>query len=199
MALKTRALFVCLPVALLACGQVAQVNGRNTGARTGSQGSETLASSPCVESSLPPQAGRLSAPKDYPNLQTHLTVVEASVQPTVSAATAFAHVGYQNTSSSCGVTQELAYWSSDTPARMPAECAGPDLSRVPAYCKSAAAKPIYQQVLAWVFTWRTDCGPVIGPPGRIPQQPPPRLSCTLITFVDATTGIRSEYTSQAPL
>jgi hypothetical protein len=203
MALRNEALLLCLPLALLACGQVAQVNRQNNATTTSSGQTETPAPSPCVEGPLPPQGGRLSAPRDYPNLQTHLTVVETSAQPTVSAAQAFAQVGYQSTSSSCGVTEELAYWTSDTPATMPTECAGPDLSRVPAYCKSASTKPIYQHVLAWVFTWRTDCGPVLGPvppPGQTPgsELVPARLSCTSITFVDATTGKRSEYTSQAP-
>ncbi len=200
MALRREALLLWLPLALLACGQGAQVNRQNM-ATTSRRPTATPTPSPCVEGPLPPQGGRLSAPRDYSSQQIQLAVVEASVQPTVSAAQAFAQVGYQSTTSSCGVKEELAYWSSDTPATMPTECAGPDLSRVPAYCKSATIKPIYQHILAWVFTWRSDCGPILGPvppPGQTPGSPlaPARLSCTSITFVDATTGQRSEYTSQ---
>ena len=197
MALRKEALLLSLPLALLACGQVVQVNQQSTAAPSSGQPAETP--SPCVESPLPPQGGRLSAPRDYPNLQTHLTPVEAAVQPTVSATLAFERVGYQSTTSSCGVSEQLAYWSSDTPALMPSECAGLYLSRVPASCKAASIKPIYRHVLAWVFMWRTDCGPISGPPLAPGQSrsSPAGLSCTSITFVDATTGKRSEYTAQA--
>jgi hypothetical protein len=203
MALRKEALLAWLPLALLACGQVAPMNRQNTAATISRQPTGNSNPSSCVEGPLPPQGRRLSAPRDYPNLQTHLAVVEASVQPAVSAAHAFERVGWQSTSSLCGVSEELAYWSSDRPALMPSECAGPDLSRAPTYCQSASIKPIYQHVLAWVFTWRTDCGPISGPPLPPGQTPisrslPAGLSCTSITFVDATTGKRWDYTAQAP-
>ncbi len=204
MALKNGALLLTLPLALLACGQVAHVNRQNTAAAISSPQSQTPAPSPCVEGPLPPNGQRLSAPRDYSSHQIQLAVVEASVQPLVSAAQAFAQLGYQSTTNSCGLTEELAYWSSDTPATIASGCSGPDLSQMPEYCKTAPAKPFYQQVLAWVFTWHTDCGgpggsggaSVPGQPRGQPQPVFPR-ACTAISFVDATTGTRSGYTTDS--
>jgi hypothetical protein len=153
----------------------------------------TPLAAPC-DPSAPPQAPyRLSAPKYL--FDTQLTVVEPSVQPKVSAADALARSGYQTTPATCGLREVLAYVTAASPATIRPECV-PQVSpwTPPASCANGNdATPIYTHVLAWVFTWRMDCGLPAGPalsrgqtPFPVPTYPP--LSCATFTLVDATTG-----------
>jgi hypothetical protein len=154
----------------------------------------SLESGPCPQTSLPPRATRLAAAQTYSDI--HLTIVAANVQPRISARDAYAHLGYpyQPGPWNCGFTEFLADWSSDSPATMPADCV-PNATQTPwsppADC--ADITPMYQHVLAWVFTWREDCMPVggapVGPAGSQPPKPSyPPMSCRGITFVDANSG-----------
>ncbi len=161
---------------------------------------------PCVQTPLPPPASRLASPRDYLS-DIHLTVVAPAVRPKVSAGTAFARAGYwyHPGTGSCGLTETLAYWSSDTPATIPPECVPPATLTTPwAAPSNCPSTPIYHHVLAWVFTWRSDCHSTGGPaplagasPRPVPSWPP--LACTSITFVDATTGAHSDYLMQGGL
>lgn len=158
------------------------------------------AETPCINSSAPPVATRLTNAKDYSEIQTHLAVVGSTAQPKLSAQEAFARMtDYRADPDSCGITETLAYWSSDTPATIPADCV-PHATRTspwtaPSNCLST---PLYTRVLAWVFDWRTDCASAGGPASLagasarpMPSLPP--HACTAITFVDAVTGHRSDY------
>jgi hypothetical protein len=112
----------------------------------------------------------------------------------VSASAAYAVLEHQFHVSAyaCELRETLAYWSSDFPASTSPQCVpqpGPVWNPPPA-CAREIPKPWYQHVLAWVFTWRTDCI-VLGPvrqPGAAPIPTAPPLSCRAITFVDASTG-----------
>lgn len=86
----------------------------------------------------------------------------------------------------------LAYWSSDFPATVPPACVPPQTAPVwdpPAFCRHESPKPLFQRVLAWVFTWRTDCVG-FGPNSARPRATSLPLGCHAVTFVDATTGER---------
>jgi hypothetical protein len=143
---------------------------------------------------------RLASPKEYPQIQTLLTVVEPTTRPRVSALEAFARIpDYQTDPNSCGLTEVLAYWSSETPADIPADCAPPaNLTTpwaAPANCPSTS---LYPHVLAWVFYWHTDCMLLGGPaplagttPRPMPSWPP--HACGAITFVNAINGHRPDY------
>jgi hypothetical protein len=155
---------------------------------------------PCSTASGPPAASRLGSPKDYPGMQIHLTVVAPTIEPKVTARAAFASLGYYLPGpSACGLSQTLAYFSSDSPGTMPADCEVPATLTTPwAAPTDCPITPLYPHVLAWVFTWRSDCEstggpaqPVGAPPHSAPTLPP--LACTAITFVDAATGHRSDY------
>lgn len=153
----------------------------------------------CTPATGPPQDSRLAYPKDYPAIQLYLTVVEPTIQPKVSGAEAFTRLSYQPGAEDCGLTEFLAYWSSGAPANIPADCVPQATASspwvAPANC---ASTPLYKHVLAWVFTWRTDCltlggpvesrAPTVDPASSSPPQP-----CTAITFVDADTGDPSAY------
>ena len=153
----------------------------------------------CTPASGPPPTSRLASRRDYPAIQTTLTVVESTVQPKVSGAKAFARLPYRPGAEDCGLNEFLAYWSSDTPATISPDCqphSSPNSPwGAPLNCTST---PLYKHVLAWVFTWRTDCI-TLGPynpgagtePGTMPSRP--HLACTAITFVDADTGRPSDY------
>jgi hypothetical protein len=143
---------------------------------------------PSASNPIPP-GGR----KDYANFQIHLAVVDSAVEPSVSARKAFSKAGHHPDAHTCGIRQVLAYWSSGTPADIPTHCVPPSA------CAHESAKPLFQHVLAWVFTWRTDCPPATGPlplggGSPRPEATFPPLACGAITFVDANTGSRSEYT-----
>jgi hypothetical protein len=158
------------------------------------------AGSPCTKSAAPPVATRLTYAKDYSEIQTHLAVVELTTQPKVSAREAFAHVtDYQDDPASCGITETLAYWSSDTPATIPADCV-PHATRTSPWTapSNCPFTPLYTRVLGWVFYWHTDCVSLGGPPplaGTSPRPIPswPPHACSAITFVDAVTGHPSDY------
>jgi hypothetical protein len=199
-ALKRAAPLLFLPLALLACGQVAD-NWHHTATRASSRPGAP-APTPCVEASLPPQGVRLAAPRRYSVNQTDLAVVEARVQPRISAADAFAAVGYQS-ASSCGIKEELAYWSSDS-GRRPSPrsapggpLAGSGLLQVRPHQTHLPARPGVGIHLAHRLCPQLGSGPCARTDPWV-QPVPARLSCTSITFVDATTEKRSEYTSQAP-
>ncbi len=155
---------------------------------------------PCVKSAAAPPASRLTAPRDYSQLGVHLSVVPPSTMPGVSAHSAFIHLpyGYQADPQSCGIAEILAYWTSANPATIPASCVPPDSGTTPATPPAdCPTTPLFAHVLAWVFTWRTDCSPT-GPnvPAGMPAHVVPSWSpfaCTAITFVDATTGHPSGY------
>jgi hypothetical protein len=163
-------------------------------------GSVAGAGTPCTKSVAPPVATRLTHPKDYPEIQTHLAAVESTTQPKVSALEAFARMtDYQGDPASCGITETLAYWSSDTPATIPADCAPPANIATPwAAPSNCPSTPLYPRVFAWVFYWHTDCTSLGGPaplagtsPRPMPSWPP--HACSAITFVDADTSHRSDY------
>jgi len=153
----------------------------------------------CAPASGPPPTSRLASTRVYTAIQTTLTVVESTVQPKVSGGEAFARLTYRPGAEDCGLSEFLAYWSSDTPATISPDCQ-PHASLnsrwgAPLNCTST---PLYKHLLAWVFTWRTDCitfgrpSPGAGPkPGPMPSRP--QLGCTAITFVDADTGRPSAY------
>jgi len=165
------------------------------------QPSAVSSRSPCMEGPLPPAANRLTQTRSYDSSNIRLTPVEATVTPKVSAAEAYANLQYHHDASGCGLEETLAYWSSNTPAVMPPECEccipSPRQWSPPPDC---SAKPLFQHLLAWVFIWRSDCfstggGPPL--PGSSPRPQPPTapLACVGITFVDATSGKRSDFTS----
>src|ERR1039458_8860875 len=76
----------------------------------------------CTPASGPPPTSRLASRRDYPAIQTTLTVVESTVQPKVSGAKAFARLPYRPGAEDCGLNEFLAYWSSDTPATISPDC-----------------------------------------------------------------------------
>jgi hypothetical protein len=147
----------------------------------------------CTPESGPPPPSRLTSTRDYPAIQTTLTVVESTVQPKVSGGEAFARLPYRLGAEDCALNEFLAYWSSDTPATIAPDCQPHSSSSTPWGAPfNCTSTPLYKHVLAWVFTWRTDCitsGPYN--PGAMP--PRPRLACTAITFVDADNGRPSDY------
>lgn len=153
---------------------------------------------PCTRASTPPAASRLAAPAEYTQIQVKLAMVGSTTQPRVSANDAYARMtDYKSDSAGCGITETLALWSSATPATMPADCVPPAIHATPwAAPASCQLTPLYTDVLAWVFTWRTDClssgGAYLA--GSTPRAMPTsqRFACTAMAYVDATTGSLSD-------
>jgi len=152
--------------------------------------------------SQPPTPTRLPADRTYGAFQITLQVVDPSVQPKISARTAFDRLNMNGSQSGCDLREELAYLS-DAGFRccIPPECM-PGASPSAKPCDESVVKPVYQHLLSWVITWRSECGMSSGGgaglgrrPGSTPPPPPPPMTCTTLTFVDATTGIAHETTS----
>jgi hypothetical protein len=89
----------------------------------------------CTPASEPPPTSRLVSRRDYPAIQTTLTVVESTVQPKVSGAKAFARLAYRPGAEDCGLNESLAYWSSGAPATI-----SPTASRTPAPIRHGALR-----------------------------------------------------------
>lgn len=153
----------------------------------------------CTPTSGHPPPSRLASRRDYPAIQTTLTVVESTVQPKVPAGKAFARLSYRPGVEDCDLNEFLAYWSSDAPATISPDCQPHSSPSSPwAAPLNCTSTPLYKHVLAWVFTWRTDCisfGPYNRAAGTKPGTMPnrPDVACTAITFVDADTGRPSDY------
>lgn len=140
----------------------------------------------------------LTVPRNVGDI--HLEPVQPSVQPKVSAAAATATMTYMwGSQPKCGLPEVLAYLSASYPATIRPECFPPSNSSSspwasPASCANGNdTTPNYTHILAWAFTWRSDCGLGTGPPAAPNATPralptPQPLSCGAFTFVDATTG-----------
>lgn len=133
---------------------------------------------------LEPLVSQLAGPVTYSTMGITLDPVDPRATPPISATGAYSRC------SSCphgtpeqGFRQQLAYFSANTPATMPAECV-PQGAPLTSACMNPPTVPIYQHRLAWVFTWYEQCL-VLGPVG---QPPGPSFSCLNVVPFDATTG-----------
>jgi len=145
-----------------------------------------------------PTPTRLAADRKYTALGITLQVVETNVEPKISGRAAFDRLNLNSSQSGCDLKDELSYLSdSNMGCCIPPECM-PGASPSAKACDMSVVKPLYQHMLSWVITWRSECGPFFGPipaPGSTPRPPQPPMTCTSVGFVDATTGIAHETTS----
>ena len=131
-----------------------------------------------------PSVSRLAAVAGYPSMGITLTPVDPPLNPPISAGDAYLRCQRcPHGTSVPGFGQQLAYFSANTPATIPAICV-PSGVPMPASCANDPAVPIYQHRLAWVFTWYSPCLST-GPPGSSPSTP---FTCLNVVPFDATTG-----------
>ena len=132
-----------------------------------------------------PSVTRLAAVAAYPSMGVMLDPVNPQVSPPISAGDAYSRCqGCPHGTSVQGFRQQLAYFSANTPATIPATCV-PQGVPMPASCANDPAVPLYQHRLAWVFTWYSPCIDLGGPPGGSPSKP---FTCLNVIPFDASTG-----------
>lgn len=132
-----------------------------------------------------PFVSRLDAAAGYPSMGITLDPVSPQVNPPISAGDAYSRCqGCPHGTAVQGFRQQLAYFSANTPATMPAICV-PSGVPMPAGCANDPAVPLYQHRLAWVFTWHSTCLSLGGPPGSSPST---SFTCLNVVPFDATTG-----------
>ena len=134
--------------------------------------------------SFQPSVSRLAAVASYPGMGITLDPVNPQLTPTIAAADAYSRCQVcPHGPSVQGFRQQLAYFSANTPATIPAACV-PQVVPMPTSCADAPAVPIYRHRLTWVFTWYSQCV-ATGPPGGTP---PKAFTCLNVVPFDATTG-----------
>jgi hypothetical protein len=132
-----------------------------------------------------PSVSRLAAVAGYPSMGITLNPVDPQLNPPISADGAYSRCqSCPHGESVQGFRQQLAYFSANTPATIPAACV-PSGVPMPASCANDPGVPLYQHRLAWVFTWYSTCYSFGGPPGSSPSPP---FTCLNVVPFDATTG-----------
>ena len=135
--------------------------------------------------SLLPSVSRLDAVAGYVSMGITLDPVNPQLNPPISAGDAYALCeSCPHGTLTQGFRQQLAYFSANTPATIPAACV-PSGVPMPASCANDPGVPIYQHRLAWVFTWYSPCLSLGGAPGGPPSKP---FTCLNVVPFDATTG-----------
>ncbi|MFI5282787.1 MAG: hypothetical protein ACHQ0J_06615 [Candidatus Dormibacterales bacterium] len=132
-----------------------------------------------------PVVSRLVSTVSYPNLGITLDPVDPGLTPPISADEAYARCQCPHDTPVQDFRQELAYFSSNTPATIPAECV-PSAQPMPSSCANTPAVPIYRHRLAWVFMWYEECIS-FGPAGPGPRT----FTCLNVQPLDAATADES--------
>jgi hypothetical protein len=136
---------------------------------------------------LQPSVSRLVSVTNYLGIEITLEPVNAQLTPPISATDAYARCQMcPHDQPVQGFRQQLAYFSSRTPATMSAACV-PQGAPLPSSCLNPATVPIYSHRLAWVFTWYSECL-ALGPVGS--SRPSARTCLNVVPF-DATNGDES--------
>lgn len=170
---------------------VIALRGHSSNPGAPASGGLTAAEVPCVPIAPQPVPYRLAKPEVLNDI--HLEVVEPSVQPRITSAEALAKtvvpVPFPH---SCAFRAVLAYFSSSSSGTLRSGCSQvPSPSDAPA-CAGRNGMQFYTHILAWVFTWRNDCGSAGGGPARAgpstPLPSPPPYSCATVLVVDASGG-----------
>jgi hypothetical protein len=165
---------------------------RSQPSKPGGQGSVglTAAAVPCVPNAPQPAPYRLAKPEQLNGM--YLAVVEPSVQPKLSASAALAKTGFPVPSQHiCALRIVLAYFSSPSSGTLRPGCSHAPYTTDPPDCAGINGFQPYSNILAWVYTWRGDCGSSSGPPGIGPSTPtpsPPPYSCATVMVIDASGG-----------